>query len=407
MFAVTLCGRGVSMFAAMSGVLLIAVVTATVYSMLTLMPYESRMVEFLESASSRNQLMDLAARVIAKAWKNYKHRKEVWLIRAYHHRQMILAINNFYTTRLQVLAFDSRYQNNQLFRALLERIQGDVDELVKHVVPDDDESDDGTSNLPASLGPIAAVASRLRHSSVVGGKESTENSQSGNSPKDVVAQVEASEKSVMNKPSPRHGSIVSTGPPSPSASSSSSAFHPTSSTTLSTSSLTSSSATTSAASNLSETNSSAVVSHNPFFSSSSSTSTAPRGLSISVMPASGTSSPALGSSSETDHSVASSSQNISSLVPSTNSQNRNSSFSSISQSSSTSASSTASQPVHFMASLPASVEKLLTMLQDNMGDVTRQVQMLHNRLERLETQLSETNKALKDCQSNKHNVQTS
>jgi hypothetical protein len=34
---------------------------------------------------------------------------------------------------LQVMAHDSRYQNNQLFRALLERIQGDVDILVKHM----------------------------------------------------------------------------------------------------------------------------------------------------------------------------------------------------------------------------------------------------------------------------------
>jgi hypothetical protein len=49
MYAVTLCGRGISMVAALSGVLLVAVITATVYSMLTLMPYESRMVEVRSS----------------------------------------------------------------------------------------------------------------------------------------------------------------------------------------------------------------------------------------------------------------------------------------------------------------------------------------------------------------------
>ena len=46
-YPVTLCGRGVTLVAALTGVMLVAVMTATVYSMLSLMPFESRMVEVL------------------------------------------------------------------------------------------------------------------------------------------------------------------------------------------------------------------------------------------------------------------------------------------------------------------------------------------------------------------------
>lgn len=133
MYPVTLCGRGVVLLAALTGVMLVAVITATVYSMLSLMPFESRMVEFLDSASARNDLLELASSVIAKAWRFYKARDQGEWERGSLKRDLILTIDVFYATRLNVMAADSRFQNNQLFRALLERIQSDVDMLVRHM----------------------------------------------------------------------------------------------------------------------------------------------------------------------------------------------------------------------------------------------------------------------------------
>jgi hypothetical protein len=90
-------------------------------------------VQFLDSASARNDLLNLASSVIAKAWRLHKARDRSPWERATLRRDLILTIDVFYATRLQVMAADSRFQNNQLFRALLERIQTDVDMLVRHM----------------------------------------------------------------------------------------------------------------------------------------------------------------------------------------------------------------------------------------------------------------------------------
>ncbi len=116
MYAVTLCGRGISMIAALTGVLLVAVITATVYSMLTLMPYESRMVEFLESASARNDLIELAAAVIQKAWINYKSKGLSNYAKTMARRDLVLTIDDFYNARSAVQAADSRYVCDFFFK---------------------------------------------------------------------------------------------------------------------------------------------------------------------------------------------------------------------------------------------------------------------------------------------------
>jgi hypothetical protein len=130
MVARTICGRAVSIVAAMTGVSLIAVVTASIYSVLTLLPYESRMVEFLGSAGARNDLVDCAATVIARAWRAYKHRAH-WYRGPMTRRDLIDSIDTFYRTRLEVLSYDARYAGAQLFRSLMERIQADTHVMVR------------------------------------------------------------------------------------------------------------------------------------------------------------------------------------------------------------------------------------------------------------------------------------
>jgi hypothetical protein len=153
----TVCGRSVAVLAALSGVSLIAIVTASIYSVLTLLPYESRMVEFLGSAGARNDLIDCAATVIARAWycfvtalaflKNMGHffliihalnffrrayvNRKHWYEGPMSRRNLIDAIDTFYRTRLEVLSYDARYAGAQLFRSLMERIQSDTHVMVK------------------------------------------------------------------------------------------------------------------------------------------------------------------------------------------------------------------------------------------------------------------------------------
>ncbi len=75
--------------------------------------------------------MFLCARIVRIGW--LQGRKESKYARSVLRRDMVLTIDQFYNTRMAVMASDSRFQSNQLFRALLERIQNDVDILVEHM----------------------------------------------------------------------------------------------------------------------------------------------------------------------------------------------------------------------------------------------------------------------------------
>lgn len=69
LFPVTSFGRVISMVASLFGMIFIAIVTATVIDQLTLFPYETRVVDFLQQAKAAKNTKVLAAKVIQRMWR--------------------------------------------------------------------------------------------------------------------------------------------------------------------------------------------------------------------------------------------------------------------------------------------------------------------------------------------------
>jgi Calcium-activated SK potassium channel/Ion channel len=168
----TSCGRGVAILSSMLAIILTAVLVATIYQSLTLLPYESRMVEFLQRVHSVRSLKDLAARSIQTAYRFHlaKKRKKwkLTILKAQH--DMIDAVSNFQKYRKVHSSFAFNLQNNQLFRSMLETIEERVKLVSNRICPDDsddDESDNGEEvvRLPEDIqkmDEILDVLSRVR-----------------------------------------------------------------------------------------------------------------------------------------------------------------------------------------------------------------------------------------------------
>jgi len=125
----------VCMVAGVISVVLTAAITATSLQKLSLMPYESRMVEFLEHATTANTLRKHAARIIQAAWRFRKkvkrnnelppqERDSIFLER----RRLTDAITLFSHHKNTVQAYDRRYRNDQLVRSMLEDITRQCEE---------------------------------------------------------------------------------------------------------------------------------------------------------------------------------------------------------------------------------------------------------------------------------------
>jgi len=102
-----------------------AALIATVHQKLCLMPYESRMVEFLEHATSVKNLKNKGAAVIQAAWKLYRKKSEGKDTNVSLHaqrRQVMNRIKDFDHYRHTVQTHDRRYRNEQLVRSMLEDI---------------------------------------------------------------------------------------------------------------------------------------------------------------------------------------------------------------------------------------------------------------------------------------------
>jgi hypothetical protein len=73
-YPVTAAGRGVALFASSVGVLLMGGLTGAFMGLISLAPFELRMIEFVELNEYKATLKDRAARVIQLCWRQYKVR---------------------------------------------------------------------------------------------------------------------------------------------------------------------------------------------------------------------------------------------------------------------------------------------------------------------------------------------
>jgi hypothetical protein len=128
--AVTLCSRAISLMSAFFGIAIIAGITNTILGLLNMMPYEYRVIEFLESAPVRNGVLDMASTVIAKAWyfykakKNGKSGKDQW-------QDLIFTIFDWNNMRNEIKSYAAKYGNEDLMRIMLTQTYGDTRVLVK------------------------------------------------------------------------------------------------------------------------------------------------------------------------------------------------------------------------------------------------------------------------------------
>lgn len=126
-------GRAICILAAFIGITVTAVLVAAVHQKLTLLPYEGRMVDFLDRSSTSSVLKYYASRCISRSWKYYHFRKKAIrlvarqkfniLARSHlllHKTLMLQGIFDFQTARKQTQAYDRRYHSEQLFRSMLE-----------------------------------------------------------------------------------------------------------------------------------------------------------------------------------------------------------------------------------------------------------------------------------------------
>eukprot|EP00495_Collosphaeridae_sp_1-RS-2012_P004853 TRINITY_DN417_c0_g1_i5.p1 TRINITY_DN417_c0_g1~~TRINITY_DN417_c0_g1_i5.p1 ORF type:complete len:316 (-),score=91.21 TRINITY_DN417_c0_g1_i5:3-845(-) len=129
----TWIGRSIVILISLVYMIFSAALIATVHEKLCLMPYESRMVEFLEHANSLKNLRHKGAAVIQAAWRLYVKGKNSENIdrRLLPSKELstknevntvIKRITEFDQYRNTVQAHDRRYRNNQLVRSMLEDI---------------------------------------------------------------------------------------------------------------------------------------------------------------------------------------------------------------------------------------------------------------------------------------------
>jgi hypothetical protein len=147
-------GRAVCIVSAFIGTILVAVLVAAVHQRLTLLPYQSRMVEFLERDSNSTALRYYAARCISRFWRYYHCRRKAIALARRHkfglfHRGQLLAhksvmlqgIFDFQTARKQIQAYDRRYHSEQLFRAMLEGLYDKLESMTLDLSVLEDELD--------------------------------------------------------------------------------------------------------------------------------------------------------------------------------------------------------------------------------------------------------------------------
>lgn len=127
-YPMTECGRWTLVTTAFMSQLVVAVLISTLHQKLCLMPFESRMVEFLAHATSSKQLRTNAAKVIAMGWKYSKARKARRGDTERELKALTDAIYVFERHRNTVQAYDRRYRNDQLIRSMLEDISKQTDE---------------------------------------------------------------------------------------------------------------------------------------------------------------------------------------------------------------------------------------------------------------------------------------
>lgn len=127
-YPATECGRWTLVTTAFMSQLIVAVLISTLHQKLCLMPFESRMVEFLAHATSSKKLRANAAKVIAMGWKYSKARKIRRGDTERELKHLTDAIYVFENHRNTVQAYDRRYRNDQLIRSMLEDISKQTEE---------------------------------------------------------------------------------------------------------------------------------------------------------------------------------------------------------------------------------------------------------------------------------------
>jgi len=133
-YPATQCGRVTLVSTAIASQLLIAVVISTFHQKLHLMPFESRMVEFLAHAKSVKKLRTYAADVIKHGWKLSVARRKAGLAgrkQTYRGKELKIFTDSvflFERHRNTVQAYDRRYRNDQLIRSMLEDISRQCEE---------------------------------------------------------------------------------------------------------------------------------------------------------------------------------------------------------------------------------------------------------------------------------------
>ncbi len=127
----TLCGRGVMLLNAFIGLCLMSGILSAFNGMITMLPFESRMEDFIAFDVVKWHFWNSASSVIAHAWRNYKARKAAsfsmlqaganYLI----HHNFVHAINRFYDARISFNSYDGRYHGSayllQCLRVMLRR----------------------------------------------------------------------------------------------------------------------------------------------------------------------------------------------------------------------------------------------------------------------------------------------
>ncbi len=129
---VTHCSRAIAVMSAFFGIAIVAGITSAILGLLNMMPYEYRVIEFLESAPVRNNVLDMASTVIAKAWYFYKAKKngksgnDQW-------QDLIFTIFDWNNMRNEIKSYAAKYGNEDLMRILLTQTYGDTRVLVKNM----------------------------------------------------------------------------------------------------------------------------------------------------------------------------------------------------------------------------------------------------------------------------------
>lgn len=130
-YPLTVGGRFAAVTASLLANVLVAVLVAIIYQSLHLMPYESRMVIFLQRVGSLRSLRENAALVIQRRWRLHraaqKGASRITLLRLRAHS--VQALFDFHLRRGKHRGHSSSLDSSQLFRTMLEGIEADMREL--------------------------------------------------------------------------------------------------------------------------------------------------------------------------------------------------------------------------------------------------------------------------------------